>query len=65
MGARTDIETIICSTCRAVYTATIKYDYGPGGSHKCEVCGQVVATWAGKRSYSDFNLIYRPTTWKP
>jgi hypothetical protein len=65
MEAKTGIETITCHTCHAVYTATFKHDYGPAGSHKCEVCGNVVATWAGERSYSDFNLIYRPTTWKP
>ena len=65
MEARTGTETITCLNCHAIYTATFKYDYGPGGSHECEVCGRVVATWAGERSYSDFHLIYRPTTWKP
>jgi hypothetical protein len=65
MEAKRGTETITCHTCHAVYTATFKYDSGPGGSHKCEVCGQVVKIWAGERSYSGFKLIYRPMTWKP
>ena len=55
-------ENIACETCRAVYTATLQYVTAPGEQH-CQVCGNILIRWSGKRFYSDFRLVYQPDNW--
>ncbi len=64
MGTIAGLETITCRHCHAIYLATFKVGHAPADSFECIICGQVLITWDGKRSYSDFNLVHRPG-WKP
>ena len=59
MGAIVGLETVTCRNCHATYLATFKIDRASAGSLTCAICGQVLITWDGERSYSDFRLVHR------